>query len=308
MPVFNGERHLPKTLDSLTQQTGEADWELVVVDDGSTDGSRELVASYADRLRLRLFARPHSGNWVQQTNFGLDQISAAYACLLHQDDLWEPRRASILKEAVTAYPDTDFWLHSAWFLNDAGHRLGNWRCPLPADRDLAARDLLPRLAAQNFIALPAPCFKTALAKRAGPLDEQLWYFADWEFWIRLAARGSTRYDPRPLAGYRIHPASQTSQRTRNIPEIRRQFQIVSSRLFQQAGWGSGSDRRSAQRLNAFAEVGYHALLAKYHGGSVPWGELWRTGWLLGPAGGWRYLRDSRLVERVLARRRMNKAM
>ncbi len=65
------------------------------------------------------------------------------------------------------------------------------------------------LIVQNFIACPAPGFPTALAKRMGGMDDRLWYTADWDFWLKLAASGPLVYSGEPLAAFRIHPQSQT---------------------------------------------------------------------------------------------------
>ena len=79
---------------------------------------------------------------------------------------------------------------------------------------------------QNFISMPAPLFSREAALRVGGLDEDLWYTADWDFWLKLAAVGKTIYVPRALSAFRIHPHSQTVERSTQTDDFRRQLAIV----------------------------------------------------------------------------------
>ena len=80
--------------------------------------------------------------------------------------------------------------------------------------------MVERLLVQNFIAIPAPLFRRDQALSVGGLDARLWYAADWDFWLKLAAMGPTVYSPRPLAGFRIHSQSQTITRAGQMDEVR----------------------------------------------------------------------------------------
>lgn len=97
MPVYNGERLLPVALDSLCRQTFR-DFELIVVDDGSSDRSCEVVEGYADRLNLKLIRQQNAGASVAY-NRGLDAAEGEYVYMMDQDDLAHPQ---LLELAVGA--------------------------------------------------------------------------------------------------------------------------------------------------------------------------------------------------------------
>src|SRR6267142_3224544 len=219
MPVWNGERYLADALESVRRE-GTEGYEVIAVDDGSSDGSPEILRAWERLLPLRRIARDRGGNWVAATNAGLREARGRYACFLHQDDLWLPGRLRAIEREVSAHPA--LIVHPAVFVGPGGERLGPWRCPLPegeVDPGLFAE----RLIVQNFIAIPAPVFEREAALRAGGMDESLWYTADWDFWLRLAREGTIRHLAAPLAGFRVHPASQTMVRTDAV-DRRRQLE------------------------------------------------------------------------------------
>src|SRR5579862_781007 len=91
MPTYNGERFIAAALDSVRKQYREG-IELVVVDDGSTDGTIEIVKDYAEALSIRIISPARMGNWTTVSNIGLSEAKGDWACFLHQDDLWPPGR------------------------------------------------------------------------------------------------------------------------------------------------------------------------------------------------------------------------
>ncbi len=101
MPVYNGAEYVTQALESVaresvgTQRAG--DLEVIVVDDGSGDATPDIVARYAERLRLTLVRREHGGSWTASTNLGLRMAAGRYACILHQDDYWLPGRLRCLR-------------------------------------------------------------------------------------------------------------------------------------------------------------------------------------------------------------------
>src|SRR5262245_37522067 len=105
MPVFNGERYLSEALESVRDQ-GDADIELIALDDGSTDRSVEILRRWESRLPLRIEQPARCGNWVAVTNRGLQMGRGEYACFLHQDDVWRRDRLRVLKRMIDEVPTT----------------------------------------------------------------------------------------------------------------------------------------------------------------------------------------------------------
>jgi hypothetical protein len=154
---------------------------------------------------------------------------------------------------------------------------------------------------QCFIASPAPAFRTELARAVGGLDETLWYAADWDFWLKLAARGRVAYCERPLAAFRIHASSQTVLRSRDGADFLRQLDLVVDRHL--AGIENERLRHRVVRVARFSNRVNTALAQKLHGRDVDWFNLAMDSLRLGPGGWVRYLRDSRICARVAARLR-----
>lgn len=297
MPTFNGARYLAAALDSIVEQ-GDAGIEVVVADDGSTDGTLDLLRQYQDRLALRIVQEARVGNWVAGTNVALRAAVGEYACLLHQDDFWLPGRAAAVRNARPF----SLLVHPARFIGSSGEPLGHWRTPLPAGT-VAPADFIERLLVQNFLASPSPVFPREAAVPDG-LDEALWYLADWDLWLRLGARGPVRSLAEPLATFRIHAASQTLSRERTAEDLLAQHRIVLARHF--PPWAAAVPGRHAERVRAAADfsVALNVALAEaWRGSGGAAAGLLPRFLRLGPAGWARYLRDSRLPERVWARLR-----
>jgi GT2 family glycosyltransferase len=297
MPTYNGAAYLERALESIASQ-GEDGVEVIALDDGSSDETPTILERYRQRLSLRIEARQRVGNWVANSNHGLRLARAPHACFLHQDDLWLPGRLRRLRPLLEQ-GGSPLVLHPSRFVNDRGRFVGLWRCPLSAGLHPSAA-VTERLLVQNFIAIPAPIFSRQAALEVGGLDEALWYTADWDFWLKLAGRGPTRYVPQPLTAFRVHGGSQTMQGTSRAAEMRRQLDVVLQRHLPawQQGQPQGPEIGPAAELSV--EVN-HALASAVAGRRPDWrrlaGQVLRLGW----SGCHRFLRDSRIVERVQAR-------
>jgi hypothetical protein len=304
MPTYNGAEYLRAALDSVAGE-GTDGLELLVVDDGSTDGTPELLREYARRLPLRIVSERRAGNWVAGTNLALRAAAGTYACFLHQDDLWLPGRLEATRGALVG-SDVALLVHPAIFVDRAGKKVGKWSTPFgQAARTIPGADFVERLLVQNFLAVPAPVFRREVALGAGGLDERLWYTADWDLWLRLAAHGPVRHLPAPLAAFRVHAASQTMAPTRTRRDFEEQMSTVLERHF--AGWASSAAPERARSVRRVAELSVRlnaALAAAARGERVEWISLAGALAALGPAGVRRYWRDSRIWERVRARRRV----
>lgn len=297
IPSYRGESWIATALDSLAAQANDG-IEILLVDGGPTAATVDIARRYADRLRLRIFERPDFTNWHSKTNFAVQAAAAAHVCWLGVDDVWLPGRAQAVHGWIHQQPDIPLHFAASMLIDQTGRSVGRWRCPLPPDKDLAPSFTLPRLLVQNFVAAPAPVFRRDAWIRCGGLDEQLWYTADWDVWLKLTAVGPVRYHDEATIGFRIHAGAQTVTGSRDTAEFGRQMQRVLDRHLDPAAGERGVTRR------ALASIEVNVALAAAAGGD--YGRLPRAAWRvlsLGPGGVAHYLRDSRLWERVAPRAR-----
>jgi glycosyltransferase involved in cell wall biosynthesis len=298
--VYNGESFLAAALDSLCAQCDD-EIEVIVVDGQSTDGTAQILASYSDKLNMKIVEFERVGTWVSKANRGLSIARGDYACFLSNDDLWLEDRLRILRPILCEEPPPTLVLNSSWFIDSQGDRKGLWSCPLPGDGGRLSSELVvERLLVQNFIASHAPLFLREAALRVGGLDENLWYTSDWDLWLKLAAEGDTVYVPRPLTAFRIHPHSVTMTESGQTENFRNQIETVLDRHLpiHEMSFPKKLSVRQAARFS----VDVNTALAGYiHGRKfVPW-ELLRKFFAMRPNAWLRYLRDSRIMQRVIAR-------
>jgi glycosyltransferase involved in cell wall biosynthesis len=297
MPSYNGEKFIAAALESIREQYRDR-IELVIVDDGSTDRTLEIVRNFADVLPIRLITPGRIGNWVAVTNIGLREAKGEWACLLHQDDLWLPGRMARLWREMEA-SESALILHNALFIGPDGEKLGRWTCPL-SEGVVQPDQFMERLLIQNFIAIPSPVFRRKAVLETGGLDEALWFSADWDLWLRLGALGPVRFIAETLSAFRVHPASQTAARKLMPNEWEEQLFIVLNRHMN--NWNcTGKLRSSVERVARASIAVNSALSAASRGQSIQALKVLFKLLALGPDGWRRYLRDSRIVQRVGAR-------
>ena len=295
IPTYNGSKYLAAALDSVVVQQDDL-IECVVIDDGSTDNTLSIVDSYQDKLNIKLITKARQGNWVANTNHALSVATGKYACFLHQDDLWLEGRLPKLKQAIAAYPQASLYLHDAVFIDGQDKPLGLWQCPLGGKSQVfSAQKMREKLLVQNFIAIPSPVFNRQTALDVGVLNSELWYTADWDFWLKLASIGDTYYIAKPLAAFRVHGDSQTIRRSSSVAEFRQQMRVVVDKHLHV------KPKSEVAKVAFFSTEVNTTLAAIVHGESPNLIKLAADFLLLGPLGWRRYWQDSRIQERISAR-------
>jgi hypothetical protein len=190
-------------------------------------------------------------------------------------------------------------LHDAVFIDPEGQKLGSWTCPLPEGL-VPSNKFIERLLVQNFIAIPSPVFRRRAAIDSGGLDEKLWFSADWDLWLRMGALGPVRYVAETLSGFRIHQESQTAARNLLPNEWQQQLTTVLDRHLRVLA-AKGQVSVSLERVARASIAVNSALSAASRGESPKTSEVLFQLLALGPTEWHRYLRDSRILQRVRSR-------
>lgn len=302
MPVHNGEKFIAATLESVREQYHDG-IELLIVDDGSTDRTLDIVRKFTEVLPIRLFTPGRVGGAEAASNIGLREARGQWAGFLHCDDVWLPgRMARLWGEMQTT--DAVLIVHNSVFIGPDGRRLGPWTCPL-SEGDVPPEQFMERLLVQNFIAPVSPVFRRKTALDSGGMDLAIWACPDWDFWLRMGTLGPVRFINETLSAYRVHPESQTVAHARMADEWEQQLTIVLDRHLGSLA-ATGKRRASIERVARASVAVNSALLAALRGEPTrPLTAMFQL-LVLGPSGWHWYFRDSRIVQRLGSRLRVRK--
>ena len=301
MPIYNGADTLKTTLESLVG-SGDTLIEVLAVDQASSDGSRQILEDYSKRLPIKIIDALSGSNWMANTNIGLKAASAPLVTMLHQDDIWLPGRVDALLDLAKTYPNAELWLHPAWFMDSDNRLLGTFGPAFGGrERLIESGEAMRALFVQNSIALPAAMFRRTTALELGGLSEDLWYTADWDFWLKLAGSGSVAWMPLKLAAFRVHENSQTVQGSRDMQDFETQLSIPLERHV------NTLPMVEAQRVKALAEASNCLnlfLAARFHNQPTSIRPFLGKFLRLGPIGWGAFLRDTRIIKRIWPRLRL----
>jgi len=198
VPTRNRRRLLLRTLGTVRAQR-DVDLEVVIVDDGSADGSAEAVAALDDG-RITVVRNERAGGVSAARNTGLARARAPWVAFLDDDDLWAPDKLAAQLAAAT-------------------HAGAGWVCAGAVTVDRALRIISGQLPPSDEVLWQLPSFnsvpgggsgtmaRTDLVRRVGGFDTALSNIADWDLWVRLSAEARMAAVPRPLTAYLRHPTS-----------------------------------------------------------------------------------------------------
>ncbi|MDQ0577134.1 glycosyltransferase family 2 protein [Agromyces albus] len=238
IPLYNGGRFIDETLRSVLTQT-YSQFEVVVVDDGSTDDGPGIVRTHLSDPRVQLVQNPLLGV-AEARNMGAARASghSMYLVFLDADDLWDPEALGALVDAVNRRPDAAGAFVLAEYIDGDGNVLypGDFPRHMRGREDLRGERLVPRdstadvqfehLFLSNLV-YPPSCLlvrRTAF-EAAGGFDGR--YLAeDWEFVVRLAKQGPFVPVDRVLVGYRRHALNTSGNRARNVRGARQIWAAV----------------------------------------------------------------------------------
>jgi glycosyltransferase involved in cell wall biosynthesis len=208
VPTHNRRGLLGQTLRSILWQRG-VDLEVLVVDDGSSDGTAEVVAGLGD-ARVRLLRNETSRGVAAARNWGIAEAVGAWLGFCDDDDLWAPDK--LARQLQAAHQTGRGWVYTGEVRIDLWQRIVGGTHPPPPPEQVTTR--LP-----HWNLVPGGCSSVIASKAAlsvtGWFDPRLRNLADWDLWIRLGRTGPPACVPDLLVGYRLHGGS-ASRETRSI--------------------------------------------------------------------------------------------
>jgi len=195
IPTYNRAPMLGRAIKSVLNQTYR-DFELIVVDDCSTDNTEEVVNSFED-ARLRYIKHPTNRGGSAARNSGISSSSGDYIGFLDDDDEWLPDKLKVQVELFGRLPEDYGVIYGGYHIKQEGKII---RDVYPTHRG----DVYYQMLKGCFIGSPTILIKNVCFENAGCFDETLPGCQDWDMWLRLAKKYKFEYIPDILAIYYIH--------------------------------------------------------------------------------------------------------
>ncbi|MHC6646299.1 glycosyltransferase family 2 protein [Alteromonas sp. HB246098] len=192
--VYNGAKTLTKTIESILSQTYD-NFELLLIDDGSTDKSHELIKKYLDDHRVKYFKK-QNGGVASARNFGIARATGEVIGFCDQDDQWLPQK---LEKQIPLFSDPDVGLVYSWVEID---KHGKRECSSPEFEGECFEALLNR----NFVSCCTAMVRRTVLNQVNGLDEsrELHGVDDRHLWLKVARISKLAVAKTPLAIYFIH--------------------------------------------------------------------------------------------------------
>ena len=216
IPTYNRARLVTEAVDSVLKQTWK-DFELIVVDDGSSDESEGVLGRYGDRIRC--FRTGHEGP-SKARNLGAAQSRGRFLAFLDSDDVWEANKLEIQMSFLEVHREIKMVCSGSYSLGDSQKQ----RTSVRGDR---WGDLFLMLFKRSFVNTSSVVVDRACFFEVGAFDETIRTAEDYDLWLRVARRFPMAYLDRPLVAIRKHP----DELSKNKVELRRNAIRVVERHF-----------------------------------------------------------------------------
>jgi glycosyltransferase involved in cell wall biosynthesis len=216
IPTYNYGRFLARAVTSVLEQTCPV-LEIIVVDDGSTDNTREVASSFGDRIR---YIWQENRGLCAARNRGIAEARGEWIGLLDSDDWWFPQKNQKVQDLLSVHPDAVMIYHPSLMVRSDGHQ-SLWEV-------LEPDSLWPTMRHENSISGGSSVvMRRAVILKLGGFDvaptraEALDAVADWDMWVRVALEYPLHKIPEPLTGMWTHAGSMSANPVTMAEAIRR---------------------------------------------------------------------------------------
>lgn len=223
--AWNGEKYIEETLKSLLNQQ-EKDIEVLVVDDGSTDKTAEIVKSFTDP-RVQYLYQENSGSQANPRNKGISQARGEFVGFCDQDDIWY---ADKVEKQIRTYEscgnkdDVGIIISSADLIDEKSKKTGITKVPF--EGFLSSKKIRDKLLAGGFITACSALMPKKVLEGVGLLDEGLVGVDDYDLWLRISERYGLLAIKEPLCAWRRSETSFSANKKKQYIETEKIFQKI----------------------------------------------------------------------------------
>jgi glycosyltransferase involved in cell wall biosynthesis len=265
LPTFNKARYLPAAIESVLAQEFH-NYEFLIVDDASTDGTSDAVLSFRDS-RIRYIRNPQNRGLVGNWNYCLELAQGDYAIIFHDDDIM---LAGLLRrevEVLESNPEVVL-VHTAAQAIDADGAVLCVTRPHSWPALSRGLDFVACYWTQGYVVMPSAMFRRSLALSLGAFNPDLKYSADADLWQRMAFEGQVAFLDKLLISNRVH-ASQTTQKilTNSLQMLEERLKLADTTRRLVSQHGGNLDRKISGLLTW--ELAFDLLELRRWNASIP---------------------------------------
>jgi len=261
VPCFDYGRYLGDCLGSIFAQEERVDFEVIVIDDGSTDDTQEVLRSFADS-RLRVITHETNRGHVFTINEGLGLARGRFIARIDPDDRYRPCFLSTVLPQFQRYPEVGLVYGNVAVINEQGAVTQARADHVHGNRDHKGNEFLPLLA-ENFICAPTVIARREVWQEALPIPDGL-AFSDWYLTLLMARHHEFYYSDRVIADYRVHAANHHVKIVRDRSEEPSLFRLLDM-IFAQREDDAVLQMRKEQNKRRVYGAHYLTLATKYFG-------------------------------------------
>jgi len=273
VPCFNYGRYLGDCLASIFAQEEYSDFEVIVIDDGSTDNTQEVLRSFVDS-RLRLIIHKTNRGHVFTINEGLSLAQGRFIARIDPDDRYCSCFLSEVLPQFQRYPEVGLVYGNVALINERGMVTQTRSDHVHGNRDHKGNEFLPLLM-ENFICAPTVIARREVWQEALPIPDGL-AFSDWYLTLLMARRHEFYYCDRVIADYRVHAANHHLKIIRDRSEEPSLFRVLDMIFAQREEDATRQIRKEENKRRAYG-AHYLTLATKYFGCEMD-ADAWRCYW------------------------------
>lgn len=192
IPVYNKEKYLAKTIESVQAQS-YGQFELILVNDGSTDASLEVIKPFLSDERIKLMAQINKGASAAR-NLGIKKASAPYLALLDADDLWNSDHLQEIVKAIEKFPSAKVFATNSYLQEGDKRHQRTYSTSIPDD--ISEVDYFEASCVDSLLNSSTVVIKKELLQLSGTFDESLTSTEDTDLWIRIGQYAKVVFNPR----------------------------------------------------------------------------------------------------------------
>jgi glycosyltransferase involved in cell wall biosynthesis len=251
-PVYNGEKWISKTIESVLETCANFSYEYIIINDGSLDGTKEILSAYSKEVKI---VNQENQGEAASVNNGLNLAQGKYVIVVSADD---PMRSSDLLRLAKATLDNDtniVCVYPSWSVIDSSENIL---------RNVDVEDYSEDALVGEFKCLVGPggAFRRETALQIGGRRKHLRFTSDYDFWLRLSQEGPFQRIPGYLAYWREHESS-TSIAHRGV-------EMANERILMMEEFLNSNPRISKEnKKNAMSNAYYQAALLVYFDSKIP---------------------------------------